>query len=254
MVLHRLEGADGAAELHAFFRIGDRRLGAGQQDAHRLRGAQRAGQGPSPPGGTGHHFGVGHAHRGQGHCGRPAGWIKVPARRDQHALRSCAHQHHVVTQAEQQEVGRSPSQHDARLPVEQAVGQGQPPVQSDRAGDRAICQSGKQRRLQLGPSTPGHQRGCQHRGQEGSGRHLAADLLEHDDQLAEAGARSPVLLGEVDAQPTEVGHLLPKGRPGLVVRLEQSPAGRQRAVGRQDAPHGGAKLLVLVGDGDRHAK
>ena len=152
MVLHGLEGADGAAELHAFLRVGDGRLGAGRQDAHRLRGAQRAGQGPSPPGGTGHHVGVGHAHRGQRSLRPTGGTDRGPCSSPTSTpCRSRAHQHHVVTQAEQQEVGRSPSQDDARLPVEQAVGQGQRPAQSDRAGDRAIRQSGKQRRLQLGP-------------------------------------------------------------------------------------------------------
>ena len=46
VVLHRFEGADRPAELHPFFGVGDRRLGARGHDSNCLRGSQRAGQSP----------------------------------------------------------------------------------------------------------------------------------------------------------------------------------------------------------------
>ena len=66
------------------------------------------------------------------------------------------------------------------------------------------------------------------------------------------GAGPAVLLGQVDPEPAQIGHLAPVGGAGLLVGLEQGAGGLQRLVGGEDAAHRGGQLLVIVGDGDRH--
>ena len=62
-----------------------------------------------------------------------------------------------------------------------------------------------------------------------------------------------MLLGQVDAQPAQLRHLLPERGARLGVGLEQRAVGREGAVRREHAAHRGPELLVLVGDGDRHS-
>ena len=89
-------------------------------------------------------------------------------------------------------------------------------------------------------------------GRNGSGRDLTTELFEDDDQFDETGAGSAVLLGQVDSEPSQIGHFPPIGRAGLIVGLEQGAGRLERLVGGEDAPHRGGQLLVVVGDGDRH--
>ena len=108
------------------------------------------------------------------------------------------------------------------------------------------------------PQRRDHGRG-QHRGEERARRDLATHFVEHDDQFAEPRTRATVFLGQMDAQPAQLGHFLPERRgqlrlpPRLGLRLEQGPVGRHCAVVREHSAYGGPELLVLVVDGDRHA-
>ena len=147
--------------------------------------------------------------------------------------------HHVVTGHQHQDVRGRPAQHrtgDAiRLP---AAGRDRA-AQSERPGHTAIGQPGQPPTLlRLVPTLRDHGRG-QHGGQEGPRRGLAPQLVEHHHQLQQSGARAPVRLRQVDAQPPQLRHLAPVRRARLVVGLEQRAGSLQSLVRREDAPDAG---------------
>ena len=173
-----------------------------------------------------------------------------PRHRDAGRVRPEHHQ--VVAGPHEKQVGRRPAQEDATVAVEHPVAQGEGPAPTERGHAGAVRQSGEQRHLLGVVATVGDHRRGQHRREEGPWRDLTAQLLQHDDELAQPRTCATVLLGEVDAEPTERRHLVPEGRPRLDVGLEQRPVGRDGAMRDEHAADGGTQLLVLVGDGDRH--
>ena len=124
----------------------------------------------------------------------------------------------------------------------------------ERGRGRAVGEPGQEASLLLGAAALLDDRRCQHGREERARRHLAAELVEHDHQLRQSGPGPSVLLGQVDPEPTQISHLAPIGRPGLLVGLEQGAGGLERLVGGEDAADRGGQLLVVVGDGDRHRK
>ena len=123
---------------------------------------------------------------------------------------------------------------------------------SERSRGRAVGEPGQQALLLLGAAALLDDRRRQHGREERARRHLAAELIEHDHQLRQSRPGPAVLLGQVDPEPTQIGHFAPIGGPGLLVGLEQGPGGLERLVGGEDPADRCGQLLVVVGDGDRH--
>ena len=150
-------------------------------------------------------------------------------------------------------VGRRAPEDDPGVAVEHAVASGssEPPrpsaatrLPSASPGRRAArCSSLPHCAITAEASTVGR---------NGPGRTWRPSSSSTTTSSLEPRPRTAVLLGQVDAEPAQLGHLLPEGRAGLGVGLEQGAVRRQRVVRREHVAHGGPELLVLVGDGDRH--
>ncbi len=79
-----------------------------------------------------------------------------------------------------------------------------------------------------------------------SGRARAAELLDHDrllEQTAVAG---------VQPDPPRLCERVPEVGPGVGGRVERGPCGGGRNARVDEAAHGMAKVLVFLGDPDRH--
>ena len=93
-----------------------------------------------------------------------------------------------------------------------------------------------------------------HRGHERAGRHGPAELLDHDHQFRKTEARAAVLLGQVEAEPTEVAQVAPKAGQFLGLGLEQSASCGTSTMLCEKVGGGSGQGPVVIGDGDRHAK
>ena len=124
-------------------------------------------------------------------------------------------------------------------------------VERDRTDDRAVGEAGQEtvgRR-----SRRGREHGARdHRRDERPGGDGAPELLDHDDQLAQAEARPAVGLGEVEAEPAEPGHVRPEVGERLLAGLEQRPGRTPGVPLLQELGGGLAEGAVVVGDRDRH--
>src|SRR5262249_43333166 len=80
----------------------------------------------------------------------------------------------------------------------------------------------------------------------------AAQRLDHDDELGQAEARALVLLGKVQAQPAEVGELVPERGQRLLFAFEQRAPGAARVVRAQELAGDSFELAEVIVDGDRH--
>ena len=93
------------------------------------------------------------------------------------------------------------------------------------------------------------------RGQDGreerSGRDLAPDFVQHHNQFTEARSGTPVGLGEMDAQPAQVRHVLPERGRGSVsasrrARLAAS-APLSVSTRRTDVPSSWCSSVMAIG-------
>ena len=162
------------------------------------------------------------------------------------------HHDDVVAGPQEEQIGRGPSEDDVAVAVERTVAQGERAAEAECGHDAAVGQPREECALLRRAGALGDDGRCQHRREERARRDLSTDLVEDDDQFVEPGSRATVLLGQVDAEPAQLRHVLPEGRAGLGVGLQQGPVRRQRVVVGQHAAHGGPERPVLVGDGDRH--
>ena len=131
---------------------------------------------------------------------------------------------------------------------------GSRPRKDHRGGDGAVghggqgapCAARRRRR-------PGHHRRGQHRRDGGPGHHGARHLFDDHSQLEHAEALSAVLFGHVDPQPTLAGQLVPEGRHGLGLGVEQGAGHPGRAARLEPPSHRATQLLVVLPDADGHA-
>ena len=230
VMLDGLERGDGPPELDPLLGVGHRCVRTGPHQTHRLRRAQRAGQRSGASGRAREDVGPVDRRRRHGDVGSSAGRVEVVCPRHRDAGRVRPEHHQVVAGPHEKQVGRRPAQEDATVAVEHPVAEGEGPAPTERGHAGAVRQSGEQRHLLGVVATVGDHRRGQHRREEGPWRDLTAQLLQHDDELAQPRTCATVLLGEVDAEPTERRHLVPEGRPRLDVGLEQRPVGRDGAM------------------------
>ena len=99
----------------------------------------------------------------------------------------------VIAHPQHEEVGRRPAQDRPGVAVQRACRTRvrSSRTQAERGGRGAVGQPGQQTlALLVGAALVDDGRG-QHRGQEGPGRHLATELVEHHHQFEQSGARPP---------------------------------------------------------------
>ena len=89
-------------------------------------------------------------------------------------------------------------------------------------------------------------------GRNGPGRDHRAHGLDHEHQLGEPEPGAAVGLGQVEPEPAEVGHLLPRRRERLLGGVEQRAGLGERAGVREEGLGDVAQLEVVVGDRDAH--
>ena len=255
VVLDGLEGADGPAELDSLLGVGHRMLDTRGGPADRFGGAERAGKGEGPRRRPGDDVArLDDDAVGMGADGAPG---RIEVERVRQGQPDCVgrHDHHVVAHPHEDQVGQTSAQDRAGVAPQRRGPTVTPEIgrtQSERGRPRAVGQPGQEARLLLVRAALLDDRRRQHRGQVRPRSHLSAQLLQYDHQLREAGTRAAELLGQVHAEPAQFGHLVPVRGEALLVGLEEGPRRLERLVGREDRPHRGSQLLVLVGDGYRH--
>ena len=149
--------------------------------------------------------------------------------------------HEVVAAGEQEQVGEPGAEHEVGGVVE-----------PHRRPGRAVGEAGQVRAL-LGVAAGGgdHRRGP-HRRQEGTRRHRCAERLDHDHQLGETEPGPAVRLRQVQAEPAEVGHLLPHRGQRLLGRVEQRSGLGAGAGALEERVGDAGELEVILGDRDTH--
>ena len=185
VVLDRLEGSDGPAELHALLRVGDGHVRTGGHDAGGLGGTKCAHQGAGAAGRTGEHIGLGDPDgRGRG-GGRSAGRVDVRRGAEREAIGVAPHDDHVVAGPQQQEIGALAAEHDPTVPVERPPVEGQRAAEADRCRHRTVGERWEVGGLLLGTPALRNHRRRQGGRQERTRRDLASELLEDDDELVQ---------------------------------------------------------------------
>ncbi len=137
-----------------------------------------------------------------------AGGVGVAGHRDLDLV--AGREHEVVTTRDEEEIGEPGTEDECAA----FVG-------AHRAAHGTVGEAGEERGLLRVGAGGGDDRRRPHRRQEGPGGDRAPERLEHHDQLGEAEAGPAVGLGQVQAQPSEVGHLLPRRRERLLGGVEQ---------------------------------
>ncbi len=87
---------------------------------------------------------------------------------------------------------------------------------------------------------------------EGSRRHGAAELLDHDDEFGQAEPRAAPLLGEVQAQPAQGDEIVPEGRKPFGLFQEQGASSPSCIALGEEIRGCLRKGTVVFGDGNRH--
>ncbi len=237
-MLDRLEHPDDTTELLAHLRVlarhghaggrTARRLGGGEEPADRDRSAPCAGEDA-----------IGGRVDGEGHPADASG--RVGVRRHRHGDLVARDDHEVVAPGEQEQVGEPG-------PEDQVGGVVDP---HGRAG-RAVGEAGQVRTLLGVAAGGGDHRRRPHRRQEGTRRDGRAQRLDHDHQLRHAEPGATVGLGQVQAEPAEVGHLLPDCGQRLIGRVEQRSGLGAGAGALQERVSDAGELEVILGDRDTH--
>ncbi len=180
MVLDRLEGGNGPAELHAHLGIGGRLLGALGGDAGRLGGNHETGQVDEHLSPTGQDV------RGrtiERDAGGPPGGIEVARHLHGHTPARRVDDDGVVTRGEDEQVGEATAQDRRRRPGGRTPGHGDVARERDATEDGSVGQARHEPRGQLARRGGIDDGAGDHRGHEGPRRHGAAELLDHDDEL-----------------------------------------------------------------------
>ena len=122
------------------------------------------------------------------------------------------------------------------------VRQREPPFASRRPGEPGLL-------LRFAPGRRERAARQQYRRQERLGRQVATERLQHHHELRETHPRSAVLFGNGDANPAELGHLLPQdGREAEVVAgiAQRAKPGHGRLLCNEVGRGLGEQFLVFV--------
>ena len=249
VVLDRLEHGDLAAELLAHLGVLGGLVGAGVSDARGLRREEQAAEVEQRPATTDDDLDRGAA---EGGAGGPAAAIGVGATDELEAGGVALDHDDVVTGGDHDELGEVPTEHQATVARGGGAVDGERATEADAGRGRAVDQAGEQAGGLLRRAGGGHDRAGDDGGQERARGELTAELLDHDHQLGEAEAGAAVLLRDVQAQPSELGHRRPRRGQLLRVVLEQHPGLAPQVVLDAEVGDDVGQGLVVLGDGDRH--
>ena len=157
----------------------------------------------------------------------PGSWC----RRASSPSASAPHHDDVVAGPQEEQIGRGPSEDDAAVAVERAVASGRA-CRRGRARPRRCRRPARGGVRSAAPSLPhwAMTADASTVGRNGPGATWRPISSRTTTSSLEPGSRATVLLGQVDAEPAQLRHLLPEGRAGLGVGLEQGPVRRQRVV------------------------
>ena len=248
VVLHGLVSADDPTELQALLGIGGAHLRTRRGDADRLGGEQHAAEVHEELAGADEDRGGSTVEDDPGGATRG---VEVLRDLDRDPATDLDDQH-VVTAGDQQHLRQPAAEHDA------SVARGRRPVERDRGaerhspGQRAVREAREQPSgLVLVPSRSDHGAGDDRR-DEGPGRDSGSHRLRQDDQLLEAEARPPVGLGEMETEPSELGHLRPRRRELLRRCREKVPRTLRPSSSGEEVGRGLGQGEVVFGDGDGH--
>ena len=91
-------------------------------------------------------------------------------------------------------------------------------------------------------------------GEQRRGRQRVAHLLEEDGEVDDAEPLSAPLLGQRQAGPAELGHLLPVGLLEAVLALGQLADPLRLVAGGEEVARGRLDRLLLVGEVEVHGQ
>ena len=125
-------------------------------------------------------------------------------------------------------------------------------AEGDRAERRAVGQTGQQPGLHLVRAGGDEHGAGDQRRHEGPRRERPPELLDDDHDLLQAEARTAERLGDVEAEPAEVGGVGVERGVGLLGLVEQRPGGGPGLVLDEEVGHRAGEGEVVVSDRDRH--
>ena len=248
VVLDCLVGADHPAELDALLGVGGRHVGALAGEADRLGRQHEAGEVDERLASTGDHGGGRPVERD---LGGAAGRVEVGRHVDGDPV---AHldDGDVVAGGHEEHAGERAAEDDSGGTAGRPALDGDVSVERSGGSERAVRESRQPRRLRRIIRDCGDQRTDDDGGHERPGSIGTPQLLDDDRQLLEAVPRAAVLLGEVQAEPTELGQLAPELGQGLLGAVEQ---GTRRCAGVALGQEVGGRFgegAMVIGDGERH--
>ena len=238
-MLHRLEGADAAAELLALLHVGDGHVEHRPGDADELGGGGRGGvvEGPARNRGGGGEEGV-VAELG-GHREEPAGAIDRPQRLQGEPVLGHRMERALTLEHDQVGGGVGDVRRACQSDGDGGVARGDP--RQPLGAERVRAAAGEQRRADGGGL------------EEGLGEKRATRLLEDEDEVDLVHSGAAVLLGDGVADDPEVGELPPALRRAAALRC---PGGAHRpggALAAQQVAHRVAQQVLLGGEVEVHA-
>ena len=238
LVLDRLEHSDHPPELLAHLGVLARHGHARRGTTRRLGGGEEATEHDCGVAGAGEDA-VGGRLRGEGDRAHASGGVGV--RRDRDGDLVAGGDHEIVAAGEEEQVGEPGAEDEVRGVVE-----------PDRAAHGAVGQPGQV----CGPLRVAA-RGGEHarrpdRREEGAGRDRRAQRLDHDHELGEPEAGAAMGFGQVETEPAEVGHLLPRRGERLLGGVEQRPGLGAGAGALEERVGDAGELQVVLGDRDTH--
>ena len=192
---------------------------------------------------------------GHGHVLQPdpsgaPGRIEVLGHLHRHAGAIALQHQHVVTGGDQQQLGQPGAQappRPHRRPRPSLICT--PPSRPIAGRDRSVDQPRQQPRLLVGGALLGDHRRRDHGRHERARRHRAAEFFDHHHELGQPVAGAAVLLVDVQAEPAELDHALPEGRPRLLGRVQQrsrrrsAPSARSGTRARRQRVRGGRRSV-----------
>ncbi len=152
----------------------------------------------------------------QPHPPRAPRGIEVVRNLHRHTAAAAVQHQHVVPRGDQQQLGQSRAQHDPGITAGDPVLDPYVAVEADAGGDGAVDQARQQPRLLLVAALLGEHRRSDNGGHKGSGRHRTAEFFDYHDKFRQSVAGAAVTLVDVQAEPTELDHVLPEGWSRLI--------------------------------------
>ena len=249
VVLDGLEGGDRAPELDPLLRVLGGHVGGLAGNAGGLGREDQPGEVDERVARTGQHL---DGRVGEGDLAGAAGVVDVLGQLDRHAPAAQVDDNDVVTRRHERDAREAGADHGAGVTRRDIAGHRERTAEADRGERGTVGEAGEQAGLHVRRRRRGEQGRRHHRGHEGTGRDLTAQLLHDHDELLQPEARSTVLLGEVQAEPTELDQQAPEGRERFCRRLQQCAGGATRIVGLQEVGGDIGEREMVVGDGNRH--